>query len=429
MSRFAVVRRGQPLLFLGALLSGWLGVRAVSWEPPFAMGGAVQGPVDEPGRSLDRTGLGSGIGGESTRVQPVLPGEAASSGVETRGVVVEAQSAWRALIAPLPGRVPPALRPVDRAPLEGRALWSDRRDRGATAGARSEAAGADEDAGGSQAGPAVSHALLAMMGLSRMQLPPALASLAAPARRPGDARAPRLAQTGPAVDPLAPARRATPVPGARRWSADGWLLLREGDLRSPVPGQPSYGRSQAGAVLRYRLAPSPRHAPEAYARASAALRSPRDAEIAAGLSARPLAGVPLRVAGELRLADRPGGVEIRPAAYAVTEIAPIDLPFATRAEFYAQGGYVGGDFATAFVDGQARVTRDVARVGRASFAAGAGAWGGAQKGAARLDVGPTASVTFAIGSVFARVTADYRVRVAGDAEPESGPALTLSAGF
>jgi hypothetical protein len=67
--------------------------------------------------------------------------------------------------------------------------------------------------------------------------------------------------------------------------------------------------------------------------------------------------------------------------------------------------------------------------GEAEVSAGAGVWGGAQKGAARLDIGPTAAASFRLGESRGRVAADYRFRVAGEAEPRSGPALTLSAGF
>ena len=73
--------------------------------------------------------------------------------------------------------------------------------------------------------------------------------------------------------------------------------------------------------------------------------------------------------------------------------------------------------------------RPVAEVGDLGLRVGAGAWGGAQEGASRLDVGPTAAETFRLGDVRARLAADYRVRVAGEAEPASGPALTVSAGF
>ena len=183
-------------------------------------------------------------------------------------------------------------------------------------------------------------------------------------------------------------------------------------------------------VLRYRLAPSSGHRPVAYVRATRALTGPQENEVSAGFAARPLAGLPVSVAGEVRLSQTPAGREARPAAFAVTELPPARLPFGLRAEAYAQAGYVGGRFATAFVDGQARVDTPVVRLDRDSeVRAGGGVWGGAQKHTGRLDVGPSATVNFRLGQALSRVALDYRVRVAGDAEPKSGPALTISAGF
>lgn len=120
---------------------------------------------------------------------------------------------------------------------------------------------------------------------------------------------------------------------------------------------------------------------------------------------------------------------MRPAVYAVTELPAQSLPLGASAEAYAQAGYVGGAARTAFIDGQVRVDRSVVRHDDFDLRAGGGAWGGAQRGSARLDVGPSASVTFDMGEARGRLAADYRFRVAGDAQPASGPALTLSAGF
>src|SRR5690606_42126777 len=106
-----------------------------------------------------------------------------------------------------------------------------------------------------------------------------------------------------------------------------------------------------------------------------------------------------------------------------------ELPHVPRAVDYLQSGYVAGNHATAFVDGQMRVERQVASLGKPDLSAGGGVWGGAQREAARVDVGPTAAVTFPLAKGRGRVSADYRFRVAGDAAPSSGPALTLSAGF
>ena len=113
----------------------------------------------------------------------------------------------------------------------------------------------------------------------------------------------------------------------------------------------------------------------------------------------------------------------------VTELAPQPMPFAMRAEMYAAAGYVGGYGATAFVDGQLRVDHHVATIGPTEIRAGGGAWGGAQQGAGRLDIGPTASVKVSGGQLGARLGVDWRFRVAGDAAPRSGPAMTLAAGF
>ena len=271
---------------------------------------------------------------------------------------------------------------------------------------------------------AIGHSMLLAAGLSQMELPPALlAYLQGAAARPGV----------PAAAPLPLAAPARANPETRRWSTDGWLLLRRDmaqGLSGPfVAGRPSYGRSQAGAVVRYSLAPSSPLRPLAYLRASTALAGAREQEVAAGFSVRPLPGVPLRVAAEARVGETDRGARLRPAAYAVTELPPLELPLGARAEVYLQGGYVGGEFATAFVDGQARIERPLGRLGETELSAGAGAWGGAQKGAARLDIGPSAALTFRLGEGRGRVAADYRLRVAGEAAPASGPALTLSAGF
>jgi hypothetical protein len=133
---------------------------------------------------------------------------------------------------------------------------------------------------------------------------------------------------------------------------------------------------------------------------------------------------------ELRLSDQAGATRLRPAALLVTELQPIVLAHEARAEFYGQAGYVGGREATLFADGQARIDRHIVQIGRAELRGGAGAWAGAQKGAARLDAGPSAVLGVPVGERgSARLGLDWRMRVAGDARPGSGLALTLSAGF
>ncbi|MFA7602892.1 MAG: hypothetical protein WCY29_07770 [Novosphingobium sp.] len=248
--------------------------------------------------------------------------------------------------------------------------------------------------------------------------------------RPSEAVSPRPGEASEANPPpllTAPAPDRDP-----RWSAEGWLLLRRGGAVSAAGGlaPATYGASQAGAVVRYRLATDSAHRPALHLRGSAALGGPREREAALGLSARPLAGVPLVIAAEARIIGQRAGTHLRPAAFVYTELPPLPLPLAARVEVYGQAGYVGGGYATAFLDGQVRLDRRVLRVGRGELRAGGGVWGGAQKHAARLDVGPTATIGMPVeGSGGARLGFDWRFRVAGNAAPSSGPALTLSAGF
>ncbi|MEW9854187.1 hypothetical protein [Novosphingobium sp. M1R2S20] len=217
-----------------------------------------------------------------------------------------------------------------------------------------------------------------------------------------------------------------------RWSADAWTLMRDdGGVVLPNGALPAtYGASQAGAVLRYRLSSRDPRRPTAYLRTTSTLGASTETSLAVGLSARPLTRVPIVGAVEGRLTDQAGSRRVQPAAMMVTELPALALPGRLQAEVYGQAGYVGGRYATPFADGQVRVDRRVFSAGRYEVRVGAGAWGGAQKGAARLDAGPAAVLTMPLApQVFGRIGVDYRFRVAGDAEPGSGPALTVGAGF
>lgn len=372
----AAAFRGQPLLVLVGLLGAWLALRVAYWQP-----------------AIDAALLAA------PRFAETLPGPAI--GASQRFVPEPDRIAVR-LVARV-GR--PASHVPWAAPLQ--------------IPVASVVTG-ETSAGPSLVRAAVGHNLLLAAGLAQMALPATLAAYLQGAPPPGvPAAAPLQANLPQHAPPFAEGR----------WSADAWLMMRQDTTAAVASGRPSYGRSQAGGVVRYRLAPSSGHAPQAYVRASSALAGPLERDMVAGFSARPAARLPLRVALEARVSETASGTELRPAAVAVTELPPARLPHGLRAEAYVQGGYVGGEFDTAFIDGQGRLERTVARLGDAEVSAGAGAWGGAQRGAARLDIGPTAAVSFRVGDARGRVAADYRFRIAGDAEPRSGPALTLSAGF
>ncbi len=359
-------------MVLAALLGGWALVRAATWEPLFPAGVAVPLPTlaSEPIRSVPAT-------------RPAIPMEPPAEALVPVRPVHPAPSA------------PPLVRTAP--PLPQRAVSYP-----ASALPQTAASG----------------------GAARGSLPE---EAALPTPSPADRAARPLPPEAPVVQPLIPS--LAPQARTRRWTGDAWLLLRR-DTTTPVTsGRPGYGRSQAGAVLRYSLAPSSAHRPTVYTRVSKALGGAREGELAAGLAVRPIPAVPVSVAAEARAFDSPVHREIRPAAFAVSELPSARLPLGFRGEVYLAGGYVGGENATAFADGQARADRPLARWGAGTLQAGGGVWGGVQEGAGRLDVGPTASIALGLGRVNARVAADWRFRVAGNAEPSSGPALTISAGF
>ena len=390
----ATAFRGQPLLVFAGVLCAWFGMRIALWQPLSATGSTHD--------RAERFVVGHG---NAAPMAVVRPASQAAVSIPTIAPAILDR---------------PDFSVTQPAPRIWPGPWVAPRARGVAVSPVVPAprAGVPPD----PVQLAVGHNLLLAAGLSQMELPPPLAAyLRGPTRlEPG------VPAAAPFIIALA---QPAPVFAGPRLAADIWLMMRQDTTSSVVSGRPSYGRSQAGGVVRYPLAAASRHAPQAYVRASSALQGALENDLVAGLSARPIHGVPLRVAAEARISQTGAGTDLRPAVIAVTEFPPLDLPLGIRAEAYLQGGYVSGRFATAFADGQGRAERAVARFKGAEIAAGAGAWGGAQKGAARLDVGPTAAITFRLGGGRGRLAADYRFRVAGDAEPDSGPALTLSAGF
>lgn len=203
-----------------------------------------------------------------------------------------------------------------------------------------------------------------------------------------------------------------------RWSASAWLITRRGASASG----PMLGGDQAGMRIAYHPG-SGRIA--LFARLTAPLAG-RGSEAAAGIEWQPTAA-PVRVVAEYRagLDGGPGG----PAAGVVAGVYAVPLPLDFSLEAYGQAGAVMRSRIDPFADGALRVTRPVASAGRTRLDLGAGAWGAAQRGAARLDIGPSAVASLPVGESAVRVAIDWRERVAGDAQPDSGPALSVGADF
>lgn len=221
-----------------------------------------------------------------------------------------------------------------------------------------------------------------------------------------------------------------------RWSGENWVLMRAGSGdAAQAPGAASYGASQAGAIVRYRLGRGEVGSSYAYLRTSLAINAPgQDREVALGFGMRPMRKLPLRVLVEARLQDtKASPMQVRPVATVITELPWQRLPLGFRAEAYGQAGYAGGRAATPFFDAQALLDRLLrGMVPRNNdLRVGAGVWAGGQEGAVRLDAGPRLSFRVDPGRLAgpSRVALDWRFRLAGNARPDSGPAITVTSAF
>lgn len=218
--------------------------------------------------------------------------------------------------------------------------------------------------------------------------------------------------------PFAPPPLATPP---ARLAGSAWLLARGGAGGTLLGGQ--LGASQAGVRLTYALGDARRIALSA--RVATPLRG-RGAEAAAGLDWQPTS-MPLHLLAEERfsLDGGRGG----PTLLVIGGVNPTEVAAGFRLEAYGEAGAIKRDGVEAFGDGAARLTHRMASRGLARLDLGAGVWGAGQRGVRRLDIGPTVGAVLPVAGRALRITADWRARIAGNASPGSGPALSIGTDF
>ena len=260
--------------------------------------------------------------------------------------------------------------------------------------------------------------------------------------RPTTAAAPLPAQSGPLdLTPLAPRSDwslaqfsplpegpravSTPVvptptplpPKLDRLQLSSWALLRGQTSGATLASGSTLGGSQAGARLSFafnrRLA--------AQLRTSSPVGGGSGLEVALGARYQPFRSIPVWINAERRQAIGDYGRSDF-ALFAEGGLYRQSLPWKFLLDAYFQGGVVGIHDRDLFVDGAFTATRPVF----GNYALGLGVWGGAQPGLYRVDVGPRLSMKVRDNI---RVHADWRQRLAGKADPASGPALTLAADF
>lgn len=230
-----------------------------------------------------------------------------------------------------------------------------------------------------------------------------------------------------AYPPLLPqAATAAPQsvsPAPSRWSGSAWLFVREAAGGPDLAPGGTLGGSQAGARLSYRINGDTRRPLAIAGRLYAPLERLNSAEASLGIDWKPIAGLPVHILAERReRIGRDGRSDFAITAYGGGERSVLNGRL--RLEAYGQAGVIGLKERDLFADGAVRASTPAG-----PLEIGVGAWGGAQPGAARLDVGPQASLRIPVGRTGVRASAEWRFRVAGDAEPGSGPALSIATDF
>ncbi|WCT73555.1 hypothetical protein PQ455_18420 [Sphingomonas naphthae] len=214
--------------------------------------------------------------------------------------------------------------------------------------------------------------------------------------------------------PLPPDAPVAPLRATSRWTGSAWAYVRQGSGPRALASGGQLGGSQAGVRIAYRLGARI----VAAGRLSAALGVP-GREAALGIDWL-LAGNAARLSAERRFALDAGGRDAW-AAYLAGGFYGEGKGLVM--DGYGQAGVVGANRRDLFADGAVRVVRPVSK----GAALGGGVWGAAQPGVSRLDIGPRAALRLPGGAGVLAV--EQRFKVAGDARPGSGVALTLAKDF
>lgn len=215
-----------------------------------------------------------------------------------------------------------------------------------------------------------------------------------------------------------------------------WLFARQGSgpkrLRSTSPASQfsvaQYGASQAGAILTYRMLGDNSRNISTFARASTALSSSGQEELAIGIKTKPLSDLPLSFFAEQRFGA--GGNSNRGTVFYLAGGTGPDMVLPEiNLETYGQVGYVFGRDNSHFFDASAALQKQVVERGGHRITAGAGVWASGQEGATRVDIGPRVKFHVPVGQADMQVSVDWRERIGGNAHPGSGASVTLSTGF
>jgi hypothetical protein len=218
----------------------------------------------------------------------------------------------------------------------------------------------------------------------------------------------------------------------RHWSGDFFSLLRDPGTPGAVgpAASPVLGGGQSGASLAYAFDPLARRPIAISARINSATgggngADPASTQAAVGVRWQALPALSLYAERLIAIgADARNDWQLRVAGGGAGKRGRL------RWNGYGEAGVItGGDV---FAGAQGFGGLPVIRIKGQDVLAGGGAWGSYQTGspdASRIDLGPSVATQLPLGRWSLDMSADYRFRVAGNAAPGSGPALTIATRF
>lgn len=206
-----------------------------------------------------------------------------------------------------------------------------------------------------------------------------------------------------------------------RLSVSSWMIARDGTGIGASPTAPQLGGAQGGVRVDYAFGGGFAATGRIAAPAAGSGR-----ELSLGIAYRPGA-LPVRLVAEQRIAlDNSGS---GPALGISGGVSAKPLAAGFTLDGYAQAGAILRRGIEHYADGSLRAARPLTSAGPVQIDAGGGAWGGLQRGVARLEVGPSVGARIPLADRMLRVSLDWRQRIAGNARPGSGPALTIGSDF
>lgn len=219
-------------------------------------------------------------------------------------------------------------------------------------------------------------------------------------------------------------KREVPL-STKRLSGDIWLFSRSDGRPSSAP---LLGGGQAGGRMKYLA--SSQTSPvrlSASARIARPLRG-QGFEVSPGLSIAAGQDIPIEMIIERRIRPEKG-VKDQWGLLIASGISPKQIRPGLSVEGYAQAGVVGTRKPIPFAQVGLGLHQSIHEGKGLQAKVGAGLWADAQGNVARIDIGPEVVAIAKIGKQSLRLSAQWRVKTAGNAKPGSGPALSMATSF